>query len=71
VCGRHAKSFGIRYRERADLMCGLIELVVILLMVVVVPGIKKLPEPTRSAGRAAGIFKSEAKARKEQDPPLS
>ncbi|MFJ3670458.1 twin-arginine translocase TatA/TatE family subunit [Streptomyces sp. NPDC090106] len=43
------------------------ELALILLVVVVVLGIKKLPELTRSAGKAARIFKSEAKALKEQD----
>ncbi|WP_248845395.1 twin-arginine translocase TatA/TatE family subunit [Streptomyces griseorubiginosus] len=54
---------------RADLMFGLSELALILLVVVVVVGIKKLPELTRSAGKAARIFKSEAKALKEQDRP--
>ncbi|MFF3963982.1 twin-arginine translocase TatA/TatE family subunit [Streptomyces griseorubiginosus] len=49
-------------------MFGLSELALILLVVVVV-GIKKLPELTRSAGKAARIFKSEAKALKEQDRP--
>ncbi|MFE7860144.1 twin-arginine translocase TatA/TatE family subunit [Streptomyces sp. NPDC057403] len=48
-------------------MFGLSELGVILLVVVVVLGIKKLPELTRSAGKAARIFKSEAKALKGQD----
>ncbi|WP_416980872.1 twin-arginine translocase TatA/TatE family subunit [Streptomyces sp. T028] len=43
------------------------ELALILLVVVVILGIKKLPELTRSAGRAARIFKSEARALKEQD----
>ncbi|WP_428935822.1 twin-arginine translocase TatA/TatE family subunit [Streptomyces sp. ACT015] len=50
-------------------MFGLSELAVILIVVVVVLGIKKLPELTRSAGKAARIFKSEAKALKEQDAP--
>ncbi|MFF8594991.1 twin-arginine translocase TatA/TatE family subunit [Streptomyces sp. NPDC015220] len=50
-------------------MFGLSELAVILLVVVVVLGIKKLPELTRSAGKAARIFKSEAKALKEQGAP--
>ncbi|MET8946063.1 twin-arginine translocase TatA/TatE family subunit [Streptomyces sp. NPDC004542] len=49
-------------------MFGLSELALILLVVVVVLGIKKLPELTRSAGKAARIFKSEAKALKEQEP---
>ncbi|MFD9599428.1 twin-arginine translocase TatA/TatE family subunit [Streptomyces sp. NBC_01224] len=48
-------------------MFGLSELAVILVVVIVVLGIKKLPELTRSAGKAARIFKSEAKALKEQD----
>lgn len=48
-------------------MFGLSELALILLVVVVVLGIKKLPELTRSAGKAARIFESEAKARKKQD----
>ncbi|WP_406129529.1 twin-arginine translocase TatA/TatE family subunit [Streptomyces sp. NBC_00989] len=48
-------------------MFGLSELAVILLVVVVVLGIKKLPELTRSAGKATRIFKSEARALKEQD----
>ncbi|WP_141208633.1 twin-arginine translocase TatA/TatE family subunit [Streptomyces griseorubiginosus] len=50
-------------------MFGLSELALILLVVVAVVGIKKLPELTRSAGKAARIFKSEAKAVKEQDRP--
>ncbi|GAA2632013.1 twin-arginine translocase TatA/TatE family subunit [Streptomyces vastus] len=51
-------------------MFGLSELALILLVVVVV-GIKKLPELTRSAGKAARIFKSEAKALKEQDSSVA
>lgn len=58
---------GLVPREKADLMFGLSELAVILLVVVVVLGIKKLPELTRSAGKAARIFKSEARALKEDD----
>ncbi|MFJ9157756.1 twin-arginine translocase TatA/TatE family subunit [Streptomyces griseoviridis] len=50
-------------------MFGLSELAVILIVVVVVLGIKKLPELTRSAGKAARIFKSETKALKEHDAP--
>ena len=49
-------------------MFGLSELAVILLVVVVVLGIKKLPELTRSAGRASRIFKSEARALRDDDP---
>lgn len=48
-------------------MFGLSELALILIVIIVVVGIKKLPELTRSAGKAARIFKSEAKALKEQD----
>ncbi|MFE1290880.1 twin-arginine translocase TatA/TatE family subunit [Streptomyces sp. NPDC058751] len=50
-------------------MFGMSELALILLVVIVVLGIKKLPELTRSAGKAARIFKSETRALKEQDPP--
>ncbi|WP_432198972.1 twin-arginine translocase TatA/TatE family subunit [Streptomyces sp. bgisy027] len=48
-------------------MFGLSELALILLVVVVVLGIKKLPELTRSAGKAARIFKSETRALKGPD----
>ncbi|MFC9620586.1 twin-arginine translocase TatA/TatE family subunit [Streptomyces sp. NPDC056930] len=48
-------------------MFGLSELALILLVVVVVLGIKKLPELTRSAGKAARIFKSETKALKRDE----
>ncbi|MGW1255801.1 twin-arginine translocase TatA/TatE family subunit [Streptomyces sp. NPDC002513] len=48
-------------------MFGMSELAVILLVVVVVLGIKKLPELARSAGQARRILKSEAKAPTEQD----
>ncbi|MFE7708429.1 twin-arginine translocase TatA/TatE family subunit [Streptomyces sp. NPDC057486] len=47
-------------------MFGLSELALILLVVVVVLGVKKLPELTRSAGTATRIFKSEAKALKDE-----
>ncbi|MCX4765587.1 twin-arginine translocase TatA/TatE family subunit [Streptomyces sp. NBC_01275] len=50
-------------------MFGLSELALILLVLIVVLGIRKLPELSRSAGKAARIFKSEAKALKEQDSP--
>ncbi|MBV2354134.1 twin-arginine translocase TatA/TatE family subunit [Streptomyces sp. J2-1] len=46
---------------------GIGELAVILLVVAVVLGFKKLPELTRSAGKAARILKSEAKALKKED----
>ncbi|MFB6781346.1 MULTISPECIES: twin-arginine translocase TatA/TatE family subunit [unclassified Streptomyces] len=48
-------------------MFGLSELALILVVVVVVLGVKKLPELTRSAGKAARIFKSEAKALKNDE----
>ncbi|MFD8417984.1 twin-arginine translocase TatA/TatE family subunit [Streptomyces sp. NPDC059466] len=50
-------------------MFGMSELAVILLVVVVVLGIRKLPELTRSAGKATRILKSEARALKERDTP--
>ncbi|MGW7545800.1 twin-arginine translocase TatA/TatE family subunit [Streptomyces sp. NPDC054770] len=52
-------------------MFGLSELALILVVAVVVLGIKKLPELARSAGKATRIFKSEARALREQDPPGS
>ncbi|MGW3668196.1 twin-arginine translocase TatA/TatE family subunit [Streptomyces sp. NPDC005141] len=48
-------------------MFGLSEIALILLVAVVVLGIRKLPELTRSAGKAARIFKSEAKALKSEE----
>ncbi|MEV8392947.1 MULTISPECIES: twin-arginine translocase TatA/TatE family subunit [unclassified Streptomyces] len=47
-------------------MFGLSELALILIVVAVVVGVKKLPELTRSAGKAARILKSETKALKEE-----
>ncbi|MEV6423436.1 twin-arginine translocase TatA/TatE family subunit [Streptomyces sp. NPDC051662] len=47
-------------------MFGLSELALILIVVAVVIGVKKLPELTRSAGKAARILKSETKALKEE-----
>lgn len=52
-------------------MFGMSELAVILVVVIVVLGIRKLPELTRSAGKATRIFKSEAKALREQDSPAA
>ncbi|GLW49388.1 translocase [Streptomyces sp. NBRC 14336] len=49
-------------------MFGLSELAVVLVVIIVVVGIKKLPELTRSAGKAARILKSEAKAMKTDGP---
>ncbi|NJQ00227.1 twin-arginine translocase TatA/TatE family subunit [Streptomyces zingiberis] len=47
-------------------MFGLSELAVLLIVVIVVLGAKKLPELTRSAGKAARILKSERRAMKEE-----
>ncbi|WP_335932755.1 twin-arginine translocase TatA/TatE family subunit [Streptomyces sp. PTD5-9] len=54
-------------------MFGLSELAVILIVVIVVVGIRKLPELARSAGRSARILKAEARAAKEgpDDLPAS
>ncbi|MBX7548072.1 twin-arginine translocase TatA/TatE family subunit [Streptomyces sp. NPDC004232] len=48
-------------------MFGLSELAVILVVVAVIVGIRKLPELTRSAGKATRIFKSEARALRDED----
>ncbi|KUF15204.1 MULTISPECIES: twin-arginine translocase TatA/TatE family subunit [Streptomyces] len=45
-------------------MFGLSELALILLVVVVVLAVRKLPELTRSAGKATRILKSEKRALK-------
>ncbi|PNG94516.1 MULTISPECIES: twin-arginine translocase TatA/TatE family subunit [Streptomyces] len=50
-------------------MLGLSELALLLIVVIVLIGAKKLPDLTRSAGKAARIFKSEAKAMKADSPP--
>ncbi|MFE7125057.1 twin-arginine translocase TatA/TatE family subunit [Streptomyces sp. NPDC057617] len=47
-------------------MFGLSELALILIVVVVLLGAKKLPELARSAGKAARILKSETKALKKE-----
>ena len=49
-------------------MFGLSELVVILLVVIAVVAFKKLPELTRSAGKATRIFQTESKALRDEDP---
>ncbi|MFJ1649197.1 twin-arginine translocase TatA/TatE family subunit [Streptomyces sp. NPDC088258] len=46
-------------------MFGFSELALILLVIFVIVGVKKLPELTRSAGKAARILKSEKAALKE------
>ncbi|CAM5312215.1 twin-arginine translocase TatA/TatE family subunit [Streptomyces fumanus] len=48
-------------------MFGLSELAIILIIVAVVVGVKKLPELTRSAGKAARILKAEKRALRDQD----
>ncbi|MFD7181195.1 twin-arginine translocase TatA/TatE family subunit [Streptomyces sp. NPDC059904] len=47
-------------------MFGLSEIAIILIVIAIVVGIKKLPELTRSAGKSARILKAEAKAMKEK-----
>ncbi|MEJ1198955.1 MULTISPECIES: twin-arginine translocase TatA/TatE family subunit [unclassified Streptomyces] len=53
--------------KRADLVFGLSELALVLLVVIVVLGAKKGPELMRSVGKAARILKSEKKALKDDD----
>lgn len=48
-------------------MFGLSELAIILIVVIAVIGIKKLPELSRSAGKAARILKAEARAAKDEE----
>jgi sec-independent protein translocase protein TatA len=48
-------------------MFGLSELAVILVVVAMVLGFRRLPELTRAAGKAARIFKREAGALRDQD----
>ncbi|OIK07590.1 twin-arginine translocase TatA/TatE family subunit [Streptomyces monashensis] len=50
-------------------MFGLSEPAVILAVVAVIVGIRRLPELTRSAGRATRIFKSEARALRDEETP--
>ncbi|MFE9912597.1 twin-arginine translocase TatA/TatE family subunit [Streptomyces clavifer] len=58
-------------------MFGLSELAILLIVVIVFFGAKKLPELARNAGKAARILKSESKAMKtersaeqQQDPHI-
>ncbi|MEU1276805.1 twin-arginine translocase TatA/TatE family subunit [Streptomyces sp. NPDC005805] len=48
-------------------MFGLSELAILLIVLLIVFGAKKLPELARNAGKAARILKSEARAMKGQD----
>ncbi|ATW47234.1 twin-arginine translocase TatA/TatE family subunit [Streptomyces xantholiticus] len=48
-------------------MFGLSELAILLIVILIVFGAKKLPELARNAGKAARILKSEAKAMKTQE----
>lgn len=50
-------------------MFGISEIAVILIVVILVLGAKKLPDLVRSAGKSARILKSEARALKDQDEP--
>ncbi|MFJ7201460.1 MULTISPECIES: twin-arginine translocase TatA/TatE family subunit [unclassified Streptomyces] len=46
-------------------MFGISEIAIILIVVIVLLGAKRLPELARSAGKSARILKAEAKAMKE------
>ncbi|MTE21426.1 twin-arginine translocase TatA/TatE family subunit [Streptomyces sp. TRM43335] len=50
-------------------MLGISELAVLLVVVIVVLGAKRLPELARSAGKAARILKSEARAMRSDGTP--
>lgn len=51
-------------------MLGLGELAIMLIVVILVLGAKRLPDLARSAGKSARILKSEARAMKdEKNPP--
>lgn len=50
-------------------MFGISELAIILIVVVLVLGAKRLPDLARSAGKSARILKAEAKAMKETQSP--
>ncbi|MEU1183312.1 twin-arginine translocase TatA/TatE family subunit [Streptomyces sp. NPDC005820] len=48
-------------------MFGMSELALILVVVIAILAIRKLPELTRSAGRATRILKSEARSLNDRD----
>lgn len=48
-------------------MFGISEIAIVLIVIVVILGVKKLPELVRSAGKSARILKAEARAAKEQE----
>ncbi|MGW2013741.1 Sec-independent protein translocase subunit TatA [Streptomyces sp. NPDC001927] len=48
-------------------MFGISEIAILVIVVIVLLGAKKLPELARNAGKAARILKSEAKAMKTED----
>ncbi|MPY56598.1 twin-arginine translocase TatA/TatE family subunit [Streptomyces spongiae] len=48
-------------------MFGLSELAVILIVVIAVLAAKKLPDLARSAGKSARVFKTEARAMKNEE----
>jgi sec-independent protein translocase protein TatA len=50
-------------------MFGISELALLLIVVIVILGAKKLPDLARSAGKAARILKGEARAMKSEDAP--
>ncbi|MEU9359505.1 twin-arginine translocase TatA/TatE family subunit [Streptomyces sp. NPDC048301] len=50
-------------------MFGISEIAIILIVVILLIGAKKLPELARNAGKAARVLKSEAKAMKADGSP--
>ncbi|WP_318209552.1 MULTISPECIES: Sec-independent protein translocase subunit TatA [unclassified Streptomyces] len=52
-------------------MFGISELAILLIVVILIFGAKKLPELARSMGKSARILKSEARAMKDEQEPAS
>ncbi|MFI9004716.1 Sec-independent protein translocase subunit TatA [Streptomyces sp. NPDC053541] len=50
-------------------MFGISEIAILLIVVILLLGAKKLPDLARSAGKAARILKSETRAMKADDAP--